>query len=77
MSNNLKIISPIQLGSLSFSHQLVMAPLTRMRSEQPGDVPTDLMAEYYGQRPSEGGLIISEATPITSKNRGYLHAPGI
>jgi hypothetical protein len=31
-----------------------MAPLTRLHSEQAGDVPTNLMAEYYGQRASEG-----------------------
>jgi len=77
MNNNLKLFSPFQLGLLSLSHRIVMAPLTRLRSGQPGDIPTDLMVKYYGQRVSEGGLIISEATSITRKNRGYLGAPGI
>jgi N-ethylmaleimide reductase len=54
-----------------------MAPLTRMRSQQPGDIPNDLMVEYYGQRASQGGLIISEATTISVGGRGYLGAPGI
>jgi len=40
-----------------------MAPLTRMRSD-PGDIPSDLMVEYYSQRASKGGLIVSEATPV-------------
>ena len=75
MSNSL--FSPIQVGSLSLGHRVVMAPLTRMRSEQPGDVPGDLMLEYYSQRVSEGGLIISEATTISKAGRGYLGAPGI
>jgi N-ethylmaleimide reductase len=54
-----------------------MAPLTRMRAEVPSDKPTPVMAEYYAQRASEGGLIISEATTVSSKSRGYLGAPGI
>jgi N-ethylmaleimide reductase len=54
-----------------------MAPLTRMRSTQPGDVPNDLMATYYGQRASKGGLIVSEATEIALLGKGYPGAPGI
>jgi 2,4-dienoyl-CoA reductase-like NADH-dependent reductase (Old Yellow Enzyme family) len=57
-----KLFAPTPIGPYSLSHRVVMAPLTRMRSE-PGDIPGDLMVEYYGQRASEGGLIISEATP--------------
>jgi 2,4-dienoyl-CoA reductase-like NADH-dependent reductase (Old Yellow Enzyme family) len=57
-----KLFSPVQLGAINLSHRVVMAPLTRQRSEQPGDVPGPLMVEYYAQRASEGGLIISEAT---------------
>lgn len=40
-----------------------MAPLTRQRS--PGHVPTDLVGEYYEQRASDGGLLISEGTLIS------------
>lgn len=54
-----------------------MAPLTRQRSERPGDIPNALMVEYYGQRASDGGLIVSEATTISITARGYLGAPGI
>jgi N-ethylmaleimide reductase len=71
-----KLISPVKIGSLALSHRVVMAPLTRMRSG-PGDVPGDLMVEYYGQRASDGGLIISEATTVSVTARGYLGAPGI
>ncbi len=73
----LKLFSPIQLGAIPLAHRVVMAPLTRMRSDQPGDIPNDLMAEYYGQRASDGGLIISEATTLSVTGRGYLGAPGI
>jgi N-ethylmaleimide reductase len=54
-----------------------MAPLTRSRSEQPGDLPGDLMAEYYTQRASKGGLIIAEATTISPSARGWYGAPGL
>ncbi len=72
-----QLFSPVQVGAVPLSHRVVMAPLTRLRSQQPGDIPTDQMAEYYGQRASEGGLIISEATTISITGRGYLGAPGI
>jgi N-ethylmaleimide reductase len=72
-----KLFTPIHVGPLVLSHRVVMAPLTRLRSEQPGDIPTDLMAEYYAQRASEGGLIIGEATPVALTGRGYLGSPGI
>jgi hypothetical protein len=45
-----KLFTPVQEGPLSLSHRVVMAPLTRSRSQQPGDIPSDLMVEYYGQR---------------------------
>src|SRR3984893_10084749 len=72
-----KLFSPVQIGPISLHHRVVMAPLTRSRSQQPGDIPSDLMAEYYGQRASEGGLIISEATTISISGRGWFGAPGL
>lgn len=54
-----------------------MAPLTRMRSTQPGDIPNPLNAEYYAQRATPGGLLISEATQISLQGKGYPAAPGI
>jgi N-ethylmaleimide reductase len=54
-----------------------MAPLTRLRSSQPGDVPNQLMAEHYAQRSTEGGLLITEATQISRQGKGYPAAPGI
>jgi N-ethylmaleimide reductase len=72
-----KLFTTVQVGPMVLSHRVVMAPLTRMRSEQPDDVPGDIMVQYYAQRASEGGLIVSEATPVASTGRGYLGAPGI
>lgn len=54
-----------------------MAPLTRMRSSQPCDIPNSMNATYYAQRASRGGLLISEATQISLLGKGYPAAPGI
>ena len=71
-----KLFTPTQVGPYKLSHRVVMAPLTRMRSD-PDDIPSDLMVEYYTQRTSKGGLIISEATPVSTRGNGYAGAPGI
>lgn len=64
------------LGDLLLRNRVVMAPMTRSRAGQPGDVPTALTAEYYAQR-SGAGLIISEASPVSPAGHGYLWTPGI
>ncbi|WP_375788482.1 alkene reductase [Bradyrhizobium sp. Pha-3] len=71
-----RLFTSTQVGPYKLSHRVVMAPLTRMRSD-PGDIPSDLMVEYYTQRASKGGLIISEATPVSIRGYGYAGAPGI
>jgi N-ethylmaleimide reductase len=35
------------------------------------------MREYYTQRASDGGLILTEATAIAASAHGYYHAPGL
>jgi len=53
-----------------------MAPLTRSRSRQPGNVPTSLNACYYRQR-SSAAFIITEATQVSQQGQGYAWTPGI
>jgi N-ethylmaleimide reductase len=77
MSNYPHLFSSLHVGALELQHRIVMAPLTRQRSTQPGDIPNDLMAKYYGQRASQGGLIVSEATHISLQGKGFPGAPGI
>lgn len=72
-----KLFTHVQIGAINLKHRVVMAPLTRSRSEQPGDIPGPLMAEYYTQRASDGGFIISEATSISITGRGWYGAPGM
>jgi N-ethylmaleimide reductase len=72
-----QLFTPVQLGAIRLQHRVIMAPLTRSRSVQADSVPSELMAEYYAQRASEGGLIIGEATNISITSRGWLGAPGL
>jgi N-ethylmaleimide reductase len=74
---NKALFTPVRLGRVLLKHRVVMAPLTRSRSGQPDSVPGELMAEYYAQRASDGGLIIGEATNISLSSRGWLGAPGL
>ena len=50
-----------------------MAPMTRSRAT--GNVPNDLMAQYYGQR-SGAGLIVTEGTSPSPNGIGYSRIPG-
>jgi 2,4-dienoyl-CoA reductase-like NADH-dependent reductase (Old Yellow Enzyme family) len=69
------LFDPLQIGDLTLSNRIIMAPLTRQRA---GDirVPNALMAKYYAERAS-AGLIISEATSVTPQGLGYAATPGI
>lgn len=71
-----KLFSPLKVGALTLPNRVFMAPLTRLRSIEPGDIPTPLMTEYYRQRAS-AGLIITEATQISFQAKGYAGAPGL
>ncbi|HWT54695.1 MAG TPA: alkene reductase [Rhodocyclaceae bacterium] len=70
------LFDPYTLGSIHLKNRVVMPPLTRARSSQPGNVPNALMAEYYAQR-AGAGLIIAEATDISADAKGYSQTPGV
>ncbi|ALI98816.1 alkene reductase [Rufibacter tibetensis] len=73
---NQPLLQSYQKGALQLNNRLVMAPMTRSRSNNPETAPTELNAEYYAQRAS-AGLIISEGTPISPQGVGYTNIPGI
>ncbi|WP_414440718.1 alkene reductase [Burkholderia sp. 22PA0106] len=69
------VLQPVTIGGLSLKNRIVMAPMTRSRSDDAG-VPPDYAADYYAQR-ANAGLIITEATNISAQARGYPRTPGI
>ena len=74
--NRSSLFDRYRLGQQDLKNRIVMAPMTRARSLQPGNIPSALMAEYYRQR-ATAGLIIAEASPISPLAQGYLDTPGI
>lgn len=68
------LFSTTTLGSCTLQNHLVMAPMTRSRAT--GNIPNELMAEYYAQRGS-AGLIITEGTSPSPNGLGYPRIPGI
>lgn len=73
---NANLFTSIELAGLTLRHRIAMAPLTRSRAGQPGNVPTTMNVDYYRQRAS-AGLIITEATQISQQGQGYAWTPGI
>jgi N-ethylmaleimide reductase len=48
------LFTPAQIGPYTMSHRVVLAPMTRLRSNE-SDTPLPMMADFYGQRASMGG----------------------
>ena len=71
-----QLFTPFQVGALSLPNRLVMAPMTRSRANNEGNVPTDSTVEYYRQRAS-AGLIITEGSQVSQQGVGYVNTPGI
>ena len=69
-----KLFSPATVGAITVKNRIVMSPMTRCRAI--GNIPNDLMAEYYGQR-ADAGLIITEGTSPSPNGLGYARIPGI
>ncbi len=65
-----------QLGPYTLKNRIVLPPLTRSRSSQPGNIPNDLMADYYRQR-AGAGFMVTEGTQIEPRGQGYAWTPGI
>ncbi|KAJ3075263.1 hypothetical protein HDU98_008739 [Podochytrium sp. JEL0797] len=77
-----RLFSPINVAGNALQHRIVLGPMTRHRalardSDGNENVPSDLMVEYYSQRASAGGLLITEATCISPETRFHANAPGI
>ncbi|PGH10706.1 hypothetical protein AJ79_05297 [Helicocarpus griseus UAMH5409] len=85
-----KLFQPLKIanGKIQLAHRVVLAPLTRNRGtplkaestpENPNRIwlPNDLMVEYYTQRTTQGGLLITEGVPPSLESNGMPGVPGI
>ncbi|MDE1169485.1 MAG: alkene reductase [Pseudomonas sp.] len=73
---NSPLFNTARLGPFTLKNSIVLPPLTRSRSSQPGNIPNDLMATYYRQR-SGAGFMVTEGTQIEPRGQGYAWTPGI
>src|SRR6201996_4103703 len=72
-----KLFTSTKVGAYDLNHRVVLAPMTRLRTIQPNDIPSPMMADFYGQRASKDGLVIIEAASISAPARSYLGAASI
>lgn len=68
------LFEPVVVRSIKLRNRIVMAPMTRSRAA--GNVPNELMAEYYGQR-AAAGLIVTEGVSPSPNGLGYARIPGL
>jgi len=71
---NSMLFTATQLGSVPLKNRIVMAPLTRSRAI--GNLPNELMVQYYRLR-ADAGLIITEGTSPSPNGLGYPRIPGL
>lgn len=76
MSTKQALLQPIQVGNLTLQNRVWMAPMTRSRAANEGNVPFDLHVDYYKQR-AGAGLIITEGSQVSERAVGYVNTPGI
>ena len=77
MSNTTRpLLDPIRLGDIDLPNRIVMASMTRARTDNPGFVPNALQAQYYAQRAS-AGLILTEGTWPSREGVGFINVPGL
>ncbi|KAF4449918.1 NADPH2 dehydrogenase [Fusarium austroafricanum] len=72
-----KLFTPVKVGNNELKHRIVLAPLTRRRADEKTAVPAPYAKDYYAQRASAGGLLISEGTFIAHEAGGMSRVPGI
>lgn len=70
------LFTPFQVGAITAPNRLALAPMTRSRAKNPGNVPTDSVVNYYVQRAS-AGLLITEGSQVSKQGVGYIDTPGI
>ncbi len=73
MTDRSSLFQPTKLGNLELPNRVLMAPLTRNRSQDDG-TPVEMAQTYYGQRAS-AGLIFTEATQVSAMGKGYIKTP--
>jgi N-ethylmaleimide reductase len=70
------LFNTFKLGDLELKNRIVMSSLSRCRANNPGNVPNDMMVDYYSLR-TDAGLILSEGSWISPESIGFFNVPAI
>ncbi|KAF9608578.1 hypothetical protein IFM89_010010 [Coptis chinensis] len=65
---NITLFSPYKMSRFNLSHRVVLAPMTRCRALN--GIPGAGMVEYYKQRATKSGFLITEGTTISPTAAG-------
>jgi hypothetical protein len=84
------LFTPLSIanGTITLKHRIIMSPMTRNRCiplsqtntpESPNRVwiPDELVAKYYGQRATKGGLIVTESILPNAEAGAMPGVPGL
>ncbi len=69
------LFEPLEIGRYTAKNRIVMAPMTRNRSEADGTL-NDMNVEYYRQRAGVG-LIVTEGVQPSQVGQAYINTPGL
>jgi NADPH2 dehydrogenase len=73
--SNTKLFDPLRIGTADLSHRIVMAPLTRFRTNE-DQVVLPFVKDYYAQRACiPGTLILTEAAVVSRFAGSITHMP--
>ena len=71
------LLKPITLKDIELNNRVVMAPMTRSRANNEGNVPIEGLHDVYYRQRASAGLIITEGSQISERAVGYINTPGI
>jgi N-ethylmaleimide reductase len=72
----MSLFDKIRIGSLLLKNRVVLSAMTRLRSDPKTGLANDLQKLYYQQR-SGAGLILTEASCISSVGNSWPGSPNI
>jgi N-ethylmaleimide reductase len=71
------LFTPVVVAGHTLAHRVVMAPMTRARSTQPGDVPNAINARYFAPFLTARGMACPDILPTILAATEFLQARGI
>lgn len=74
--SKITLLEPYTFKTTKYNNRMAMAPMTRSRAGNEGNLATKEMAVYYAER-ADAGLLITEGTVVSKKAVGFINVPGI